>query len=546
MSERAVEKAGSVAGTVLLTLCAGQFLMALDSSVMNVSIATVADDLGTTITGIQTAIVMYTLVMAMLMVTGGKIGSIIGRKRAFMIGLVIYCSGSLTTALAPNLTVLLFGWSFLEGVGAALIMPAIVALVAGNFPPAGRPRAYGLVGAAGAIAIAVGPLIGGLATTYASWRWVFAGEVLVGAGIVYFGRRIAEAPVETRAHLDLLGSVLWAAGMGLIVFGVLQSAEWGWFLPSEDGPSILGMSPVFWMFVGGLVSLRLFGLHIRRLDQEGKEPLFTPSFIEQHGLNGGLLMFLLQFVVMMGLFFVVPLFLSVALGLSAIETGIRITPLSVTMLLAAAGVPKLFPTTSPRRIVTIGFAAVLLGILVLLASMDADATASIVTIPLLVIGAGFGTLASQLGAVTVAGAPEKLAPEVGGLQNTATQFGASLGTALAGSVLIASLTASFLTGITENPDVPQEVSSQASVELESGAPFISDADLQTALEDAGVSQQTADAVLDEYGSARVDGLRTALALLALFSVVALFFTRRVPTQQPGAVAAVGKPSPPGG
>ena len=546
MSDRAVEKAGNVAGTVLLTLCAGQFLMALDSSVMNVSIATVADDLGTTITGIQTAIVMYTLVMAMLMVTGGKIGSIIGRKRAFMIGLVIYCSGSLTTALAPNLTVLLFGWSFLEGVGAALIMPAIVALVAGNFPPAGRPRAYGLVGAASAIAIAVGPLIGGLATTYASWRWVFAGEVLVGAGIIYFGRHIAEAPVETRSHLDVLGSVLWAAGMGLIVFGVLQSAEWGWFLPSEDGPSILGMSPVFWMFVGGLVALRLFGLHIRRLDQEGKEPLFTPKFIEQHGLNGGLLMFLLQFVVMMGLFFVVPLFLSVALGLSAIETGLRITPLSVTMLLAAAGVPKVFPTTSPRRIVTIGFAAVLLGILVLLASMDADATAGIVTIPLLVIGAGFGTLASQLGAVTVAGAPEKLAPEVGGLQNTATQFGASLGTALAGSVLIASLTASFLTGITENPDVPQEVSSHASVELESGAPFISDADLQSSLEEAGVSQQASDAVLDEYGIARVDGLRTALALLARFSVVALFFTRRVPTKQPGAVATVGDSSPPGG
>ena len=250
---------------------------------------------------------------------------------------------------------------------------------------------------------------------------------------------------------------------------------------------------------------------------------------------------------MMGLFFVVPLFLSVALGLSAIETGIRITPLSVTMLLAAAGVPKLFPTTSPRRIVTLGFIAVLFGILVLLAAMDADATASIVTIPMLVIGLGFGALASQLGAVTVSAAPEKLAPEVGGLQNTATQFGASLGTALAGSVLIASLTASFLTGITENPDVPPDVSGQANVELANGVPFISDADLQSALEDAGVSQQTSDAVLDEYGSARVDGLRTALALLALFSVVALFFTRRVPTQQPGdQQAAVGDSSPPGG
>ena len=183
--------AAAGATTVLLTLCAGQFLMALDSSVMNVSIATVAQDLGTTVTGIQSAIVLYTLVMAMLMITGGKIGSIIGRKRAFVIGLVIYCAGSLTTALAPNLNVLLLGWSILEGIGAALIMPAIVALVAGNFAADGRPRAYGLVGAAGAIAIAVGPLIGGLATTYASWRWVFAGEVLIGAAILLFSRRVS-------------------------------------------------------------------------------------------------------------------------------------------------------------------------------------------------------------------------------------------------------------------------------------------------------------------------------------------------------------------
>jgi len=536
-------RAAEGAGVVLLTLAAGQFLMALDSSVMNVSIATVADDLDTSITGIQSAIVLYTLVMAMLMVTGGKFGSIIGRKRAFVLGLVIYCSGSLTTALAPNLTVLLLGWSLLEGIGAALIMPAIVALVAGNFPPEGRPRAYGLVGAAGAIAIAVGPLIGGLATTYASWRWVFAGEVLVGAGIVLFGRRIADAPVETRPHLDLLGSVLWALAMGLIVLGVLKSSEWGWLLPSADGPSVLGLSPVFWLIVAGLVSLRLFGMHIRRLDEADKEPLFTPSLIER-GLNGGLLMFFFQFVVMMGLFFVVPLFLSVALGLSAIETGIKITPLSVTMLLAAAGVPKLFPTASPRRVVTIGFVAVLIGVVALLGAMDADASASIVTVPLLVIGLGLGALASQLGSVTVSAAPEELAPEVGGLQNTASQFGASLGTALAGSVLIAALTTSFLSGIAKDPDVPPEVADQANVELASGIPFISDADLESALQDAGVDEQTAEAVLENYGEARLDGLRTALALLALFAVIALFFTRRVPDEQPG-TATRGASSAPG-
>ena len=529
------------AGAVLLTLCAGQFLMALDSSVMNVSIATVAKDLDTTITGIQSAIVLYTLVMAMLMVTGGKIGSMIGRKRAFTVGLVIYCSGSLTTALAPNLPVLLVGWSFLEGVGAALIMPAIVALVAGNFPPEGRPRAYGLVGAAGAIAIAVGPLIGGLATTYASWRWVFAGEVIIGAGIVLLSRRMADRPVEKRSHLDLLGSVLWALGMGLVVLGVLFSSEWGAIRPKEDGPSILGLSPVVWLILAGLVTIRLFMGHVRRLDAAGAEPLVTPSLFRNQQLNGGLLMFFFQFVVMMGIFFVIPLYLSVALGLSAIDTGLRITPLSITMLLAAAGVPKFFPAISPRRVVELGLAAVVIGIVILLTTLDVDASASVVTVPLLLIGLGFGGLASQLGAITVSAVPDEQSPEVGGLQNTATQFGASIGTALAGAILITSLTASFLSGIAEKPDVPPEVTSQANVELANGIPFISDADLETALREAGASPAVTRAVVDENEQARLDGLRSALALLALIAVVALFFTRRIPDHQPGATVAGGSP-----
>ena len=173
------ERQVAATGIVLLTLAAGQFVMALDTTVMNTAIATVAEDLGTTVTGIQTAITLYTLVMASLMITGGKLGEILGRKRAFTIGCVVYACGSLTTSLAPNLTVLIIGWSFLEGLGAVLIMPAIVALVASNFAKPERPRAYGLVAAAGAIAAASGPLIGGAFTTYASWRWVFAGEVLI-------------------------------------------------------------------------------------------------------------------------------------------------------------------------------------------------------------------------------------------------------------------------------------------------------------------------------------------------------------------------------
>jgi hypothetical protein len=193
--------------------------------------------------------------------------------------------------------------------------------------------------------------------------------------------------------------------------------------------------------------------------------------------------------------------------------------------------------------VAIGFVAVLVGIVTLLGAMDADASASIVTVPLLVIGLGLGALASQLGSVTVSAAPEELAPEVGGLQNTASQFGASLGTALAGSVLIAALTTSFLSGIADNPDVPPEIADQANVELASGIPFISDADLESALQDAGVDEQIAASVLDDYGQARLDGLRTALALLALFAVIALFFTRRVPDEQPGTEAAVDHSAP---
>ena len=191
MTTSAGAKAGS--SLVLLTLGAGQFLMMLDSSVMNVSISTVADDVGTTVTGIQTAITLYTLVMAMCMITGGKIGALIGRKRAFAIGCVIYGCGSFTTSIAPNLPVLLFGWSFLEGIGAALIMPAIVALVASNFAESQRPAAYGLVAAAGAIAIALGPLIGGFATTYFSWRWVFAGEVIV---VLFIPTHLLENPLR--------------------------------------------------------------------------------------------------------------------------------------------------------------------------------------------------------------------------------------------------------------------------------------------------------------------------------------------------------------
>ena len=336
----ATGKRGSATGIVLLTLAAGQFVMALDTTVMNTAIATVAKDVGTTITGIQTAITLYTLVMASLMITGGKIGEILGRKRAFTIGCVIYACGSLTTSLSQNLTMLIIGWSFLEGLGAVLIMPAIVALVASNFGKPERPRAYGLVAAAGAIAAALGPLIGGAFTTYASWRWVFAGEVLIVLVILLLARRVNDTPAEEGVKLDLVGTALSAAGLGLIVFGILRAGTWGFVQPKPDAPQWLGLSPVVWLVLGGGVVLALFLWWESRRIERGQGALMNPAMLRNIQLRSGVSSFLFMFLVQAGLFFVVPLFLSVALGLSAIETGVRLLPLSLTLLLFAVGRPE--------------------------------------------------------------------------------------------------------------------------------------------------------------------------------------------------------------
>ena len=436
----------------------------------------------------------------------------------------------------------MLGWSVLEGIGAALIMPAIVALVASNFARPARPRAYGLVASAGAIAVAAGPLIGGLFTTYASWRWVFAGEVLVVLAILALIRRIADTPREQGARLDLVGTVLSAVGLGLVVYGILRAGTWGFIQPKQSAPHWLGLSPVIWLILAGGVVLRIFmwwEIHHRA---RGGAVLVDPAMLRNRTLRGGLTAFLFQYLLQAGLFFAVPLYLSVALGLSAVATGVRLLPLSVTLLLAAAGIPRVFPDASPRRVVQIGFLALFAGIVIMVAALDAGAGPEIVTWPMLLAGLGVGALASQLGSVTVSAVPDEQSGEVGGIQNTVTNLGASIGTALAGAVLIAVLTTSFLAGVRTNPDVPKDVAAKAQVELAGGIPFISDKDLKAALSQADVPAKTADAIVTENADARIAGLRSSLSLLAIIALIALFTTRRIPARQPSA-APVSEPSP---
>ena len=535
------------AGLVLAVLASSQFLMTLDSSVMNVSMATVASDLGTTITGIQTAITLYTLVMATLMITGGKLGSIMGRRRAMAVGMIIYGVGSLTTALAPNLTVLLIGWSLLEGIGAALIMPAIVALVASNFAPEKRSAAYGLVAAASAVAVAAGPLIGGAVTTYASWRYVFVGEVVIVVAILAVLRKVQDVAPQP-GRIDLVGSLLSVIGLGLFVFGVLRSSEWGWVIAKPGTPTIFGGSLTVWFIAGGLLVVYGFLRWESRLEAAhgDLEPLLRPSLLANKQLSGGLSMFFAQFMIQAGVFFAVPLFLSIVLGLDALQTGIRLVPLSIALLVAAVGVPKIWPRANPQRVVRLGLLSMIIGIGFLVAGMDPDADAAVLTIPMLLMGLGLGALASQLGAVTVSAVSDRETAEVGGRQNTATNLGASLGTALIGSVLIATLSSAALTGIADSPVVQDSVKAQISTELVGGVPFISDEQLSTALENAGVTQADTDALVAINAAARLEALQVAFALAGLVAIGALFLTSRIPTVPPGAAtsgAAPPRPAP---
>ncbi|HLM19906.1 MAG TPA: MFS transporter [Propionibacteriaceae bacterium] len=291
---------------------------------------------------------------------------------------------------------------------------------------------------------------------------------------------------------------------------------------------MLGVSPTICLIVVGGLTVWAFFEWEAHLIAQGREPLVRPSIFRYREMNAGLTMFFVQYLVQAGVFFTIPLFLSVALGLSALETGVRILPLSITLLAGAVGIPKFFPRASPRLVVRLGVLAMLAGTFVLILALDPNAEPAVVTVPLLLIGLGIGALASQLGAVTVSAVPDRLSGDVGGLQNTATNLGAAIGTALAGSILIAALTASFLTSVTENPDIPSSVKEQANVQLAAGIPFMSDADLKAALDRAGVPPDVAAEAIEANDQARVDGLRSALSVLALIALSGLFFARAIP------------------
>lgn len=526
------------AGPILAILATTQFLMTLDTSVMNVSIATLVEDLDTSVTTIQGIITAYTLVMAAAMISGGKLGIIIGQRRALRLGLVIYGAGSAVTAIAPNALVLLLGWSLLEGLGAALIMPTVTGIVAETFDRSSRTRAYGTIAAASAIAIAVGPIVGGLATTYASWRLVFVAEVII-AGLLLVGTRVVRDGTATRrAAFDGIGAALSAVGVALVIFAILQSSAWGWVLPripegSQSTPAIAGLSPVVWMLAAGIAVLWLFAAWLARRRDRQREPLIDPTLLGVPRLTNGLVILLLQFLIMMGMFFAMPLYLSIVLGLDAFQTGVRLLPLSLALVITAPLAPRLLRRVPVNRIVQAGLAAMAVSALILAARFDASADVANTLLPFILMGIGMGLLGSQIGALIVSAVPQERSGEVGGLQYTAQNLGSSIGTALIGALIVASLGTFLTRGIAEAPLSDPVIEERIGVHVAGGVDFLSDDQVEAILTAEGVPPADQAAIIERNADARLGALRVAMVALALLAGAALLFSVRLPRRPVG-------------
>jgi MFS family permease len=522
-------------GLPIAIFASAQFVMVLDSSVMNVSISQIVADLDTTIQGVQLAITAYTLVMAALMLAGAKLGDIIGRDKTFALGLAIYGVGSLTTALSPSLGVLLVGWSGVEGIGAALVMPAIVSLIAVTYSGKQRALAFGIVGGVAGAAIAAGPLIGGWVTTELSWRYVFAGETVIVAVILLLRRRLPAPPaLARRPKLDVVGVAISATGLGLIVFGILKSSSWGLIQPrgalTIGGEEVtpFGFSIVPFVILAGFGCLGAFTVWEERRERAGRDTLLDRSLLKIGTLRAGLSTLLMQQLILLGTFFVLPVYLQVILGLDAFETGKRLFPMSVAMFIAAMLGPRLAAGFAPKRVAQAGLVALMAASLLLLATVDVELDEATFALALALFGVGAGLLLSQLGNVIMSSVDEAKTNEAGGLQGTAQNLGASLGTALIGAVLISALSSGFVARVEENPAVPQSARDRIARAAEKGIPVVPVDQVEQVAADEGLPPEQAQAVADDYGDAQLQGLKRAIGAVGAFAFLSLWFTRGLP------------------
>lgn len=518
---------------VVIVLGAAQFVMVLDGTVMNVSISTVVRDLNTSVAAMQAAITFYTLTMAAFMLFGAKLGDVWGRRRAFVIGSCVYALGSLITAVSPTVGFLFLGWSIVEGLGAVLVIPAIAALVADNYQGRERVTAFAVIGAVSGAAVAAGPLIGGAVTTYSSWRFVFVAEVVIMLAVVFCARIITDSTSRQLIRIDIGSVLLSSAGLVLVVFGMLQSKTWGWVIPLYT-PQIggiplapLGISLTAWCIAFGAILITLFIRWQRRLLRDGRSPLMQPDLFSITTLRSGLSVLGAQYTVTAGLFFMVPVYLQMTLGLDALETGMKIFPLSVALVLFSIVGTALSRRWSPRLIVRVGQSVLVLSAVLLLGAVTEDLRGVLFGIGMFFTGSALGLLASQLGNVNMSSVSEKDTSEAGGLQGVFQNLGSSLGTALIGSLLIGALSTSFASGVATS-DLPPEVRATVSEATDRGVTVIPASDVAGLAEAAGLTDDESAELTEIYRESQLSSLRVAFVGLIVISLVSILFSRGIP------------------
>ena len=512
---------GDIRLAVLLAMA--MFVLVVDTSLMNVSISAVVRDLDTTASGVQSAIALEALVSAAFILIGSKLADLMGRKRAYVLGLLGYAVGALSMTLSQTLLPIVIFWAIVGGLGAALLLPSMQSLIHGNFEGPMQRRAYALVGAAAAIAAAVGPLVGGFITTYLSWRVAFAGEVVVIAIVLAGSRLVRDVPYTGPRGVDVVGALLSALGMGGVVLGILV-----W----EEGGEAVGA-----IIAAGAVALGSLVWWLRRRKREGKPALLDVGLFASRYFRLGISSQTLQQIALGGLMIALPIYLQMVLEYNALEAGLSIAPLSLTMFAVALLAGRKAGGRSPSRIILVGFLLLAAGVAVLIPIVPRADSGWAMALPLVIAGAGLGLLVSQLNNYTLSPIEEERVSEAAGVNSAGGSFGLAFGLAFAGAIMLASLALVFTEEADSSEVLTPTQQEQVADGLEHGAEVMTNTELERLLE--GQPPDVQEEILRINEEARPIALEIALLVplaAALLGLLAAFRMTRLPDPKPSAAA----------
>jgi len=521
--EAATPDTASGSPRLAILLAMAMFVLVVDTSLMNVSISAVVHDLGTTVSGVQSAIALEALVSAAFILIGSKVGDLIGRKRAYVLGLCGYAIGALAMALAQGLTAVIIFWAIIGGIGASLLLPAMQSLVHGNFEGAAQKKAYALVGASAAIAAAIGPLLGGFITTYLSWRIAFLMEDLIIAVVLLNIRLVRDAPYTGPRHIDLVGAGLSVVGMGGLVLGILV-----W---EEGGEAVVALLAL------GAAAMAALAYWLLRRKRAGKPILLDPDLFKAKLFRFGITGQLLQQIALGGTMIALPIYLQMVLEYNAMLAGLSIAPLSLSMFGTALLAGKRAGRRRPAAIISAGFALVLTGMVLLVPIVPRADSGWYLVIPLLIAGSGLGLLVSQLNNYTLAPISEEHVSEAAGVNSAGGSFGLSFGLAFGGAILLATLSFSFTHLANESKVLTPAQQDHVANVLEHDAEVMSNTQLEAQL--AGQPKAVQDEILRINTEARPIALQIALIIplaAALLGLLNGFRMSRLPDPKPSEAA----------